>query len=163
MKLQIARQYPNIHLGPGYSFNQGANEFTLGFSMTLPIFNQNQGAIGAADARRRILAAELDQKQTLVITQIRTALSQYQSARRQWHTARSIELESREQVRAARHAFKAGAQSRLTLAEAILVRNTFAQAALRSHFQAIAARENLQDILETPLGNTPAMPKGTAP
>ena len=131
--------------------------------MTLPIFNQNQGAIGAAEARRRIIAAELDQKQTMVITQIRTALSQYQFARRQWHTARAIERQSQQKVRAARHAFNAGAQSRLALAEAILVRNTFAQAALQSQFQAIVAQENLQDILETPLGHAPAFPKGNHP
>ncbi len=163
LKLQIARQYPNIHLGPGYSFNQGANEFTLGFSMILPIFNQNQGAIAAAQARRRIIAAELNEKQTMVITHIRTALSQYQSALRQWRAARTTERQSRGQVRAARRVYQAGAQSHLALAEAIFVRNTFAQTALQARFGAIAAQENLQDILETPLPRTPANPKGTHP
>ena len=163
LKLQIARQYPNIHLGPGYSFNQGANEFTLGFSMTLPIFNQNQGAIGAAEARRRIIAAELDQKQTMVMTHIRTALSQYQSARQQWRAARAMERRSRRQARVARQVYKAGAESHLALAEAIFLRNTFVQTALQARFQAIAAQENLQDILEMPLAPAPANPKGNHP
>ncbi|MGC8541567.1 MAG: TolC family protein [Phycisphaerae bacterium] len=163
LKLQIARQYPNIQLGPGYSFNQGANEFTLGFTMALPIFNQNQGAIAAANAQRLIIAAELQQKQTSVITQIRSALSQYRSALRQWHTAYAIEMQARTQLLSTRSAFKAGAQSRLAVSEAQLALNTFALATLQARISAVLALGNLEAILEKPLGNTPAMPKGTKP
>ncbi len=163
LKLQIARQYPNIQLGPGYSFNQGANEFTLGFNMALPIFNQNQGAIAAANAQRLVIAAELEQKQTTVITQLRSALSYYRSALRQWRTANAIERQAQTQLRATRSAFKAGAQSRLALAESQLALNTFAQASLQSKFSAVVALGNLEDLLEAPLGDTPKMPKGTNP
>jgi len=163
LKLQIARQYPDIHLGPGYSFNQGANDFTLGFTLALPIFNQNQGAIAAANAQRLVIADELQQKQTTVITQIRSALSQYRSALRQLRTADAIEIQARTQLLATRSAFKAGAQSRLALSESQLALNTFAQAALQARLAAVLALGNLEAILEKPLGNTPAMPKGTMP
>ena len=163
LQLQIARQYPNIQLGPGYSFNQGANEFTLGFTMALPIFNQNQGAIAAANAQRLVIAAELERKQTLVIGQIRAALSQYRSALQQWRTAWAIEHQASTQLQATRRAFKAGAQSHLALAEAELTLNTFAQAALQSRFSAVRALGNLENVLEKPLGNTPAAPKGETP
>ena len=163
LKLQIARQYPNIDIGPGYKFNQGANEFTLGFAMALPIFNQNQGAIAAANAQRLVIAAELEQKQTTVITQIRSVLSYYRSALRQLRTADAIEIQARTQLRATRSAFKAGAQSRLALSEAQLTLNTFAQAALQARISAVVALENLEDILEAPLGDAPKMPKGTNP
>lgn len=163
LKLQIARQYPDIHLGPGYNFNQGANDFTLGFTLALPIFNQNQGAIAAANAQRRVIAAELQQKQTVVITQISATLSQYRSALRQLRTADAIEVQARMQLRATRSAFKAGAQSRLAFAEAQLVLNTFAQAALQARLSAVGTLGNLEDVLEKPLGNTPAEPKGTKP
>jgi outer membrane protein TolC len=163
LQLQIARQYPNIQLGPGYRFDQGANKFTLGFTMALPIFNQNQGAIAAANAQRRVIAAELERKQTMVIARIREALSQYRSAVRQWRTASAIAHQARLQLRATRRAFKAGAQSRLALAEAQLTLNTFAQAALQSRFSAVRALGNLEDVLEKPLGNTPAAPKGETP
>ncbi|MGC9261287.1 MAG: TolC family protein [Phycisphaerae bacterium] len=163
LKLQIARQYPDIHLGPGYSFNQGANEFTLGFTMALPIFNQNQGAIAAANAQRLVIADELKQKQTTVITQIRAALSQYRSALRQLRAAQSIERQARMQLRATRRAFKAGAKSRLAVVESQLTQNTFAQDALQAKLSTVLALGNLEALLEKPLGNTPAMPKGTTP
>lgn len=163
LKLQIARQYPNIQLGPGYSFDQGENKFTLGFDLAVPIFNQNQGAIAAAEAQRRVIAAELNQRQTMVITTIRADVSQYRGDLRQLRVARAIETQSELQLRAVRSAFKAGAQSRLALAEAQFTRNTFAQTVLQSQYFAAQALGNLGNVLEKPLENTPAMPKGTTP
>ena len=163
LKLQIARQYPNIQLGPGYSFNQGANDFTLGFTMALPIFNQNQGAIAAANAHRLFIAAELQSKQTAIITEIRTALSQYRSALRQLRAAESIANQARAQLRATRRAFMAGADSRLALAEAQLQRNTFAESALQARLLAVLALGNLEAVLERPLQTAPVMPKGKKP
>ena len=163
LKLQVARQYPDIHLGPGYSFNQGANEFTLGLTMALPVFNQNQGAIAAAEAHRRIIAADLLQKQTMVITAIGTALVTYQADLHQWRAARAIVVRQRRQWRMTRQAFQAGAQSRLALAEARFALNTYQQAALAARGTAALALSHLENLLEKPLGRTPAQPKGFQP
>jgi len=43
LRLEIAKQYPDVHLGPGYSYDQGQDKWTIGFSATLPIFDQNRG------------------------------------------------------------------------------------------------------------------------
>ncbi len=163
LKLQVARQYPDIHLGPGYSFNQGANEFTLGLTMALPVFNQNQGPIAAAAAHRRVIAADLLQKQTRVITAIGTALTTYRADLRQWRAARAIALRQRGQWNLTREAFAAGAQSRLALAEAQFALNTYQQAALGARSAAALALGHLENLLEKPLGRTPAQPKGLQP
>ena len=44
LQLEIAKQYPDIHLGPGYELDQTDNKWTLGATVTLPVLNQNQGA-----------------------------------------------------------------------------------------------------------------------
>ena len=152
-----------IHLGPGYSFNQGANEFTLGLTMALPVFNQNQGPIAAAAAHRHVIAADLLQKQTRVITAIGTALTTYRADLRQWRAARAIALRQRGQWNLAREAFAAGAQSRLALAEAQFALNTYQQAALGARGAAALALGHLENLLEKPLGRTPAQPKGLQP
>ncbi len=162
-KLQVARQYPDIHLGPGYKFDQGANEFTLGFSMTLPVFNQNQGAIAAANAHRRLIAANLRQQQTMVITAIGTGLATYRADLRQWRAARAIALRQRRQWHLTREAFHAGAQSRLALAEAQFALMTYQLLALHERRQAALALGHLDNLLEKPLGRTPAQPKGLQP
>lgn len=163
LKLQIARQYPNIHLGPGYRYDQGENKFAFGFTVAIPVFNQNQGAIAAANARRKVIAAELNQKQTTVITRIGSALAGYRSALHQWHTADNIASQSLTELRATRSAFKSGAQSRLALAKAQLEFNKFSQAASQSRLAAVLALGKLEDVLEDPLDNTPALPKGVKP
>jgi outer membrane protein TolC len=50
LKLEIAKQYPDINLAGGYSWEGGENIFELGPSTVLPVFNQNQGPIAEAEA-----------------------------------------------------------------------------------------------------------------
>lgn len=50
LRLEIAKQYPDIHLNPGYEYDQGDNKWGVGLSLELPVLNQNQGPIAEADA-----------------------------------------------------------------------------------------------------------------
>ena len=52
LQVEVAKQYPDVHLGPGYRFDRGDSKFALGLSVTLPLFDRNQGPIGEALARR---------------------------------------------------------------------------------------------------------------
>jgi len=57
LQLEIAKQYPDINLGPGYTYEERNSFFTVGLSATLPLFNRNQGPIAEAEARRSEAAA----------------------------------------------------------------------------------------------------------
>jgi outer membrane protein TolC len=52
LQLEVAKQYPDVHLSPGYEFDQGDNKWSLGLTVTLPVLNQNRGGIAEAEARR---------------------------------------------------------------------------------------------------------------
>ncbi len=52
LQLEIAKQYPDVHLQPGYQFDQGDSKWSLGLTVELPVLNQNQGPIAEAKARR---------------------------------------------------------------------------------------------------------------
>src|SRR5262249_22495912 len=52
LQLEIAKQYPDVHLQPGYEFDQGDSKWSLGLTVELPVLNQNQGPIAEAKARR---------------------------------------------------------------------------------------------------------------
>lgn len=80
LRLELARQYPNLQIGPGYRFEETDNFVTLGLSLTLPIFNRNQGPIAEAQARRREAGARFLQTQATVITATDNALAQYRGA-----------------------------------------------------------------------------------
>jgi len=60
LQLEIAGQYPDIHLGPGYEWDQGDNKWSLGFSISLPVFNRNEGPIAEAEAGVTVPPAKLE-------------------------------------------------------------------------------------------------------
>ena len=57
LRQEVAKQYPDLHLNPGYAFDQGQDKFTLGLSLTLPVLDQNRGPIAEAVGKRREAAA----------------------------------------------------------------------------------------------------------
>jgi outer membrane protein TolC len=83
LRLEIAKQYPNIHLNPGYQWDQGENKWVLGIAFELPAFNRNQGAIAEAEARRELAAAQLIRVQAGVIAEIDGSLAGYRAATEQ--------------------------------------------------------------------------------
>ena len=70
LQLEIAKQYPDIHLQPGYEFDQGDNKWGIGVSLELPVLNQNQGPIAEAKAKREEAAAKFTELQAKVMGEI---------------------------------------------------------------------------------------------
>src|SRR5437762_604507 len=70
LQLQIAKQHPDVHLSPGYQYDQGDNKWTLGIVLELPVLHQNQGPIAEARARRDEAAARLTEVRAKVIGEI---------------------------------------------------------------------------------------------
>ena len=57
LRLEVAKQFPNIKLGPGYKLDQTDNEWTLGIGLKLPtILNQHKGPIAEAEGQQAAAA-----------------------------------------------------------------------------------------------------------
>ena len=93
LRLEVAKQFPNISVGPGFAFDRGDNLYNFELSVDLPIFNQNQGQIAEADARRKTAAAKLAGLQAKIIGDIDRAVATYRGAARTLATADTL-LES---------------------------------------------------------------------
>jgi len=71
VQLEIANQYPNLQLNPGYTWNTGENRWLLGLAaLQLPIFNQNEGPIAEAEAKRREAAIRFEALQLRIIAEL---------------------------------------------------------------------------------------------
>jgi len=79
LQLEIARQYPDVHLSPGYQFDQGDNMYSLGITFDLPVLNQNQGPIAEAAGRRAEAAARFHAVQAKVLADIDAAVESYRA------------------------------------------------------------------------------------
>jgi cobalt-zinc-cadmium efflux system outer membrane protein len=84
LQSEIAKQYPDVHLSPGYEFDQGEHKIGIGASATLPIFNRNRGPIAEAEARRKQSEIRFLAVQSTAIQDTERALAAYQRAYRQW-------------------------------------------------------------------------------
>ena len=70
MKLEIAKQYPDAHLGTGYQFDQGENKWALGLSVEIPVLNRNQGPIAETEAKRGEAAARVLALQARIVGEV---------------------------------------------------------------------------------------------
>jgi outer membrane protein TolC len=81
LRLEVARQYPDLHLGTGYTFDQGESKWGIGVSLDLPILDRNEGPIAEAEAARAASGARFAALQTAVVAQVELALARRDGAR----------------------------------------------------------------------------------
>lgn len=115
LQLAIAQQYPDIRLGTGYQFDKSANQWTLGVTVDLPVFNQNAGPIAQADANRTETAARFIALQAEVIAKIDRALANRVSALAQLSEMKQLAEMQQARLQSAQAAFHAGLADRLDL------------------------------------------------
>jgi len=160
LQLEIARQYPDFQIGPGYQFEESHNYFTLGYSVTLPIFNRNQGPIAEAEAHRKAAAAAFLATQSNAIAQSEEALARYQGAMRELNgTEEALRQLQHVVVPTERRTVSAGEADQLALNAVLLQRPALAQAWLAALGRAQSALGALEDAVERPLdpGGTPPL------
>lgn len=154
LQLQIAQQWPDIHLGPGFAWNAQLaddRQWELGLSLPLPVLNHNQGPIAEARAQRALAAAHFLTVQTAAVTQIDTALAAYDSARTQLATAESLLSNLDHQLSSVNAQMRVGELQPLDLANARLAYEAGAQDRLDALVHAQQALGQLEDAMQSPL------------
>ncbi len=151
LQLEIARQFPDLHIGPGYLLDQTDNKWTLGATLTLPVLNQNQGAIAEAKARREEMAARFISVQAQALGQIDRAVAGYVAATQQAATAESLLADLQKRRQTAKAMFEAGEVDAVTVAGAQVEFSTGALARLNSLLKAQQALAALEDAVQSPL------------
>ncbi|MDO9316050.1 MAG: TolC family protein [Burkholderiaceae bacterium] len=95
LRLEIARQVPELSLKPGYAWDQGDHRWSLGIGYALPLANRNDGPIAEALARRAAEAARFDALQA-------QAIAELDAARQATEAAATLQAEAMQQAQAAR-------------------------------------------------------------
>jgi outer membrane protein TolC len=148
---QVHDQYPQLSLGPGYTYDHGMRKLTFNASLSLPVFNQNQGPIAEARARRETAAAHVRAVQADIAGAIDAARARLAAALPALAAARAGR-DAAERARAqAEHAFALGAIDRPALLAARLSALAAEQSALGALDAAWQAEAALEDALRTPL------------
>jgi outer membrane protein TolC len=159
LQLEIANQYPDLHLGPGYAWNNGNagdSQWSLGLTVTLPVLNHNQGPVAEAEAKRMQAAAHFLTVQANAIAEIESALAGYSAALQQVTTAKALLDNSQKRLDSFRIQEKAGEVEPQAVATAEVEFVTGAQNRLNALIQAQQALGRLEDAVQSPLTLPPA-------
>jgi outer membrane protein TolC len=153
LQLEVARQYPDLHLGPGYAWNNGNagdNQWSLGLTLELPLLDQNQGPIAEAEARRKLAAAKFLELQSQVIGQIELAVDQLKAAREQLKNGHDLLASQQQQEAALKAQLAAGAADPLDLLTAQLATGSARLATIDNEAKWQSALGELEDALQRP-------------
>jgi outer membrane protein TolC len=152
LHLEISKQYPDLQIGPGYTYEERNNFFVIGLSTTLPIFNRNQGSIAEAEARRKEAAASFVEKQAQVIAGVERALALYTAALKELtEVDQSLSKLQDTQLRMMQQAVRLGEEDRLSLNGVQIQSSLLAQARLDALRRAQGALGELEDAVQRPL------------
>ncbi len=86
LELEVRKQYPDLHIGPGYGREDGQDQVLLGLSVPIPLLNGNRQGIAEARARREAARADAETTLEQLIASLRAAEVRQQAARRQRET-----------------------------------------------------------------------------
>ena len=151
LRLEIAKQYPDVHLNPSYTFDGGLNKWGLGVGLTLPILNQNKGAIGEAEGKRREAAAKFDVVQAKVLADCDRAAASVNAARAKLATTENLLAEQARQLDAEQRLVAAGEGDKLAVFSSQVERATTAVTRLDALVELQAALGALEDATQSPL------------
>jgi outer membrane protein TolC len=163
LRLELARQYPDLVLAPTYDFEESFARYVLNVTLEpLALFHRNQGPIAVALAQREEAAAKFEALQAKAIGELETALIRYRAAFEQWQEASELITVQRDREQAARRAMAAGEGDRLAVATARLETVTAARARLEALADVQTAMGALEDAMQQPLEDAltvPAVPR----
>ena len=117
LQLEVAKQYPDVHLNPGYELDQTDNKWSLGVTVDLPVLNQNQGGIAEAKAKRAEAAAHFLTVQATAISEIDAALAGYDAALQKSATAKKLLDDLQKQLDSVRAQARVGEADALALGQ----------------------------------------------
>ncbi len=152
LQLEISKQYPDLQIGPGYTYEERNSFFVIGFSTTLPLFNRNQGPIAEAEARRKEAAAAFREKQAQVIAGGERALAPYTAALKELaEVDQSLSKLQDSRLQMMQQAVRLGEEDRLSLNGVQIQSAVLARVRLDALARAQNALGELEDAVQRPL------------
>ena len=158
LRLEIARQYPDLKLGSGFQWDQDDHKWQLpGLGMELPVFHHNEAAIAEAEAKRTAAATRLTSAQVRIRGDIDAALAGLTGSQAQATEAAKLLDEERKAEQSAEANLKAGGGDRLELLTAQLQSAAGRVSLLEAQILAQQSAAALEDAVQPPQLIEPVM------
>lgn len=158
LRLEIARQYPDITLSPSHAFEEGYHIWSLGISALLPLLNKNEGLIAEARALREVEAAQFAALQAQVIGNIGQAKARYFATLDELDLARKTQTAQQAHLQQITKQFNDGYADHLELTTVKLETQLATQNVLTLQYNIQRATAALEDVVQQPLEDSLTVP-----
>ena len=151
LQLELAKQYPDVHLGTGYQWDQGENKWQLGLTAEIPVLNRNQGPIAEAEGRRSEAAAKMKALQAKVITDFDRAYESLRMAEKALAGLEELADSARRQQEGVESQMRAGGADQVDLLNAKIEFETSELARVNLLIKTSQALADLENIVQRPI------------
>jgi outer membrane protein, heavy metal efflux system len=155
IKLEIAKQTPDITLSPGIAFEFGDSIWSLGFSALLNLLNQNnslnQALIAETAQLREIEGAQFEALQANIIGDLSQRLAVYQAALQNIKQIKQQQTAQLQYSQKLQTQFNAGLIDRLELTQNALNTSLLEQQLLSAQSSALHAALEIENIMQRPI------------
>ncbi|HEY0562228.1 MAG TPA: TolC family protein [Methylophilus sp.] len=156
IKLEVAKQTPDISLSPGYIFEFGDKIWSLGFASLLNLIQQQPTLIKQAELLRAVEGAQFEALQTSIVGQLSHTLAHYQATKQSLDVAKHALLAQQQQHDQLHKQFNAGLIDRVALTQSQLTLSLGAQQVHAAQVQLLRAQAEVENIMQQPLLNNQA-------
>ncbi len=158
IKLEIAKQTPDISLSPGWAFDLGDTIWSLGINSLLNLAKQNQTMIAEATLLREVEAAQFEALQAQTLANLAQAQAQYQAANATLLAQQQVLAEQTRQQQKQLKQFEMGLIDRLSLNQGDLNQQLSLQQLQSTQFLVLQAALALENMMQHPIEATSSLP-----
>ena len=161
LQREVARRWPQLHIAPAYAWGgdgiredgRGAinTESALGVSFELPLFNQHQGPIAEAVARRTAAGEHLKAVQARIFEQIDRAERAWPAVCEAWQETEQLAALAERRSQAEERALREGASDRAGVLASQIAATEARLSVLAAAYTAEVAYGALEDAYHRPL------------
>ena len=151
LKLEIAKQYPDLTLSPSYTYEFGSQVWSLGLSGLLTILNKNKYAIAEATQLREVEAAQFESLQNRVISETHAAQAKLTQSQQALADYKKLYVLQQDNTNRMQHLFAGGEIDRLELTMAKLEELMSEKSVTLANYQLYNSINNLENTLQHPL------------
>jgi cobalt-zinc-cadmium efflux system outer membrane protein len=151
LRMAVAKQYPDISFGPGYSYDKGDGVITLALGLTLPLFHGERAQINAAMAVRQKAAMQFEAIQAQALAEVDTALARYRAAYAALAQTRDAEAATTSAAASVERRLRMGAADRGELLTGQLAAVIGRRATLEALRTALSAFDAIENSVQRPV------------
>ena len=151
LKLEIAKQYPDIVISPGYAYEFGDKIWSLGLSGLMTILTKNKLAIAEATQLREVEAKQFEALQANVIAEVNVANAKLTQAMQLLENNKSLYQQQQANTRRMESRLRAGEIDRLEFTYAKLEEVLAEQYIALASFQLASIITDLENAIQAPL------------